>query len=98
MGFLDFFRRKHAPSIDPRLLGRWVLIRTEDDIDTGEGVTAEFWPDGSLIYAIHQADRGQIMRLTYRVESDELVTDQPSAPRPERANPDYSEGMKQRGL
>jgi hypothetical protein len=44
----------------------------------------EFHPNGGLTYAINAGDRWQIIRLTYRVDGDCIISDQPSSPREER--------------
>jgi len=68
-----------------RLIGSWKLVRDETDNDTGEGVTMEFSEDGRLTYSIDQQESVEIMNLTYRVDGDELVTDQASSPREHRS-------------
>jgi hypothetical protein len=83
MGFFDRFRRAPRSTRSADLLGCWQLVRSEPEAD-GKGVEMEFRPDGELQYRIDAGDRWQIMRLTYRVEGDVIVTDQPSAPREER--------------
>ena len=40
--------------------------------------------DGRLDYVILEDEKAQVMRLTYLVDGDCLVTDQPSAPKVER--------------
>jgi hypothetical protein len=45
-----------------------------------------FHADGRLEYRILEGSVLQIMKLTYRVEGDEIVSDQPSSPREERTN------------
>jgi hypothetical protein len=49
-----------------------------------EAVEMEFLSNGLLVYAVELPDRWQIIQLTYRVDGDTLITDQPSAPREER--------------
>jgi hypothetical protein len=67
------------------LLGTW-----KSDPQDGESlrsygkVTLRFGSDGSLLYTVHQAEKDQVMRLTFRLESGFIVTDQPSHPQPER--------------
>ncbi len=86
MGLLDRFRSPVGPAdVDP-ILGSWRLVRAEGQFDTGEGVELEFKPSGELIHATDIGHRWQIMRLTYRVQDDVLITDQPSAPREERTH------------
>jgi len=59
-------------------------MKTEDEIDAGKGVILDFSANGQLSYTIRQADKNQIINLVYHVAGDQLVTDQPSAPRQER--------------
>ena len=67
-----------------RLVGKWRLLQSADEIDTADGIEMEFFPDGRLEYRIHEGDKISIMKLTYRVSGDDILTDQPSAPREER--------------
>lgn len=46
-------------------------------------VTMTFDKDG-LTYVVHGNESDQVILLTYRIEGDLLVTDQPSSPREER--------------
>jgi len=47
-------------------------------------VTLEFRADGNLLYIVHEPDRDQVMRLTFRVQAGFIITDQPSKPHPEK--------------
>jgi hypothetical protein len=47
-------------------------------------VSLRFDKEGKLEYTIHLPDEDQIMLLTYRLDGECLVTDQPSSPREER--------------
>ena len=47
-------------------------------------VTLHFHADGTLLYTIHEPDKDQVMRLTFRVEPGFIITDQPSQPQIER--------------
>lgn len=67
-----------------KLIGKWRLIDTQGHVDVGdEGVTMEFFADGNCDYTIHSADKDQIMKLTYRIEGDCIVSNQPSHPKEE---------------
>jgi hypothetical protein len=67
------------------LLGGWVVDPGDEVARAHFGdVAMEFDPDGSLRYVIRGDEKDQVMLLRYRVEGDELVTNQPSAPREER--------------
>lgn len=68
-----------------QLIGTW----TSDplDIESQEAFgnsTLEFREDGQLVYTIHGEAKDQIILLTYRVENNILVTNQPSFPREEK--------------
>lgn len=67
------------------LVGRWVIDPADSHVIEAFGqASLDFREDGSLIYSTLEGGRIQTMFLTYRVAGDELVTDQPSAPREER--------------
>ena len=68
-----------------RLVGTW---RTDPNDrwslrEYGE-VSLRFERDGTLVYTVHLPTKEQIMRLTYRVDGNRLITDQPSSPREEQ--------------
>lgn len=67
------------------LLGRWRLTEADADLDIGEGVLLEFRRNGRLLYTIRAAGKERIVRLTYRVNGNVLLTDQPPSPWLERA-------------
>lgn len=46
----------------------------------GGNATMEFKENGELIYLIEENNRIQAMLLTYEVDGDKLITDQPSMP------------------
>ena len=72
-----FWKRRDRP---PWILGKW-MGRVNN-----EPVAMEFRDDGRLAYVVLKPDgTTQITRMTYRIEGDELVTDQPSRPREERS-------------
>jgi hypothetical protein len=83
MGFLDFLKRNNANARDERLLGKWQLVKSEGDMDVGEGVTMTFTDDGQLVYVIHQKGSDQIMNLVFTVVGNQLVTNQVSHPQEE---------------
>jgi hypothetical protein len=68
-----------------QLLGTW---RTDPNdqwsLRTYGEVSLRFEKGGALVYTVHLPNKDQIMRLTYRVDGNILVTDQPSSPREER--------------
>ena len=83
--FWFLVRVAHPGMGEQRLIGKW---RSDADDPEGIGefgeVSLEFSPNGGLTYTIHVDEKRQIILLTYRVEGDVLITDQPSHPKEER--------------
>ena len=77
---------------EAELIGTW-KSDPADAAGTGVygAVTLKFGSDGTLLYTIHEVDRDQVMRLTYRTEPGVIVTDQPSQPRPERTEFEFTQ-------
>jgi hypothetical protein len=69
-----------------KLIGIWSSDPADSSgVESYGTATLEFGADGSLIYTVHESDRDQVMLLTFRVEEPGfIVTDQPSAPHPEK--------------
>ena len=65
---------------DPGLLGLWRQVTPE----VSEPVMAKFSSGGQLEYHITERSRVGIMKLTYRIEGSDIISNQPSAPREER--------------
>ena len=63
-----------------QLLGIWHV----DTKDVFGDVTLEFSSDGTLRYVVREKEKSQIMNLTYRIDGDYLITDQPSSPKIEK--------------
>jgi len=75
-----------------QLTGKWKSDPSDPSTKANYGeVTQIFHDDGRLTYIIHSAERDQVMRLVYRIEGDELVTDQPSAPSEHRTRFKFDE-------
>lgn len=88
MGLFGIFKRRQRGD-DPRLHGRWLLVRSDDPtMEVGEGVEVGFSADGKLTYTMRHGDRRQIMNLTYEVRGSEIVSNQPSAPAEHRTRYD----------
>jgi hypothetical protein len=67
------------------LVGYWKADPADvGAFDEDSLVTLLFSDDGELTYAIQSTGGLQVILLRYRIEGDQLVTDQPSAPREER--------------
>lgn len=76
-----------------QLLGKWKSDPEHPATQANYGrVTQTFHEDGRLTYVIHSPGKDQVMRLVYRVDGDELITDQPSAPGEHRTKFSFDEG------
>ena len=60
------------------IVGCWQFVESDDP--SFEPAELDIRGDGRLFYSIDAGDRWQIMKLTWRVEGDVIVTDQPSHP------------------
>lgn len=70
---------------EKKLLGKWISEPGGSEIhESYEDTTLEFKQGGRLDYTIHGSEKDQKIFLTYRVEDNILITDQPSHPREER--------------
>jgi hypothetical protein len=68
-----------------RLVGKWKSDPDDQETISEYGdVWLDFSPNGGLTYTVHAQGKRQIMLLTYRVEGNVLITDQPSDPKEER--------------
>jgi hypothetical protein len=75
---LELTENKNA-TLENRIQGRWYGQYQ------GQPMALEFAPDGQLACVFREGDKRQIIKLTYRVEGEYLITDQPSHPREERS-------------
>lgn len=71
-------------SLKERVLGRWYGKLDADP------VALDFAPDGRLAFVTLHGDRRQTIMLTYRIDDDDLITDQPSQPREERTKIEFA--------
>ena len=68
-----------------KLLGTWISDPEDtESIRRFGNVRLHFTIDGRLIYTILGEEKDQKIFLTYRVENNILITDQPSDPREEQ--------------
>lgn len=75
-----------------RLVGKWKSDPDDPTTQSNYGqVTQTFYEDGRLTYVIHSPEKDQVVRLVYKVEGDDLVTDQPSAPAEHRTKFGFDE-------
>lgn len=66
-----------------QLLGKWLSESDTSGINA-QVIMLEFGNDNTLTYTIHSRNKKEIILLTYRIDGDYLVTDQPSEPREEK--------------
>jgi hypothetical protein len=77
------------------LVGKWMSDPGEVESIRNYGrVSLDFSDKGTLVYAIHASGKKEFIFLTWRVEGDVLVTDQPSAPKQERTKFSIDPGGK----
>lgn len=84
MGIFTFFRRVRRSAIEHPVIGVWTLAKAAANIDPGDGCDMYIRSDGTMDYVIHEDGKLQIMKFMYRIEGDQLITNQPSKPREER--------------
>ena len=93
MGILDIFRRPGPPTSDVRLHGTWILVQSDGDMDAGDGVQMEFHPNGALTYAVREGGKLQVMKMTYRVKGNQIISNQPSHPREDRTHYSFEDDL-----
>ena len=74
------------------LIGSQKLVEADPSLDLGENDEMYFSESGDLLYAIDAGSKQQIMNLTYKVDSEFLITDQPSNPNVQRTRYNIEEG------
>jgi hypothetical protein len=68
-----------------KLIGKWITASGDDKAYENYGkVTLEFLEDANLIYTIHEKEKDQKIFLTYRVQDNYLITNQPLKPQEEK--------------
>lgn len=68
------------------IIGLWILIENDTEAASKEKVFMEFKPNGELILTYSSREKDSIIFLTYKIQGDVLVTDQPSHPRAEESS------------
>lgn len=63
------------------LIGKWKIISVGSET---EDITLEFYDDGNLRYTIYAEGKRNVILLTYYIQDDFIVTDQPTSPRIEK--------------
>ena len=77
---------------DPRLIGAWRLFRADQSLDFAPNVRMEFLAGGRLRYTFDVGGNPQSLMLVYRVEGDQLFTDNPAAPHASEARYRFGPG------
>lgn len=73
------------------LAGVWKVDPCDRPSIEAYGLTEmKFTSRGELIYTVHESDKDGIILMRYRVEGQEIVTDQPSQPREERTRFEFT--------
>jgi hypothetical protein len=66
------------------IIGVWRTDLTDELTKSEYGnATMEFTKDGNLIYLVHSSNSVGVY-MTYKIEGNTLITDQPSSPKEER--------------
>src|SRR5688572_27516409 len=80
LGVMNLLSRLFKRNSEPNLLGLWRQVAPE----VPEPILAKFYSGGRLEYLVAEPGRVGIIKLTYRIEGSEIISNQPSAPREER--------------
>jgi hypothetical protein len=90
MGKLDV-----RPTGWQQIVGKWRSDPTDSEAITAYGdASLELSSNGGLVYIVHSEGKRQVMLLTYRIEGDVLITNQPSHPKEERTRFEIRPGGK----
>lgn len=81
MNFTRIWKRQNKIITHEQLIGKWHMIHAEGNMEPNDNVTMRFDKDGRLTYTYHLEDKDQIIFLTYFLDGDNIITDQPSDPR-----------------
>ena len=84
----------HIPEQMHALIGTWGSDPADAGAQNYGSLTLKFLSDGNLLYIIHGDGKDQIIRLTFRLDSNFIITDQPSNPRSERTAYEFTEDGK----
>ena len=74
------------------LVGTWKLVKADQDIDVEDGVEMVIDPDGRIVYVLHRGTKKQIINLTFRLEKDLIISDQPSHPEEQATKVTFDSG------
>jgi hypothetical protein len=82
---MSFLRNLFTKPANKLLLGQWYSDLTDEKTHNSIGdVKITFTKDGKLIYEIRETEVLQIINMTYLVNGNTLITDQPSHPKIEK--------------
>ncbi|WPU99898.1 hypothetical protein SNE26_28215 [Mucilaginibacter sp. cycad4] len=66
------------------LIGTWKLDETNlEALEIYGNTSMEFKDNGELLYTVNEGDKKQHVFMTYEVQGNKLLTDQPSSPKQE---------------
>lgn len=83
VGDVKWFSRH---SRTPTLVGAWQVDPADAaTLNAFGNVEMQFDERGNLRYVVKGREADQIILMTYKVEGDEILSDQPSHPRPQRS-------------
>jgi hypothetical protein len=78
--------------LQSKLVGKWQIDPSDQAaLDRFGNVLLEFRNDGSLVYVVESDSKDQIIFLRFRIGGEDLITDQPSAPKEERTRFGFTE-------
>jgi len=73
-------------ALDSKLFGKWVLKAVDGArCERSNKETIKFKPNGILLYGFISEGKTQYAILTYDIQGDKIISDQPTAPRLEKS-------------
>lgn len=84
MSLFNLFRKNKEHSGCSNICGEWILCKDDPDYGKAGTVSVEFHANGRLNYKIEEEAKMSVVCLTYFIDGNEIVTDQPSSPKEER--------------
>ena len=91
---MSFLKRIFGASgLEKRIIGDWFSDLSDEKTASEIGdIKMSFNNDGKLVYEINEHDKTQIIYLTFLIEGNKLITDQPSHPKKEETEVYFDEG------
>lgn len=84
MDLFKLFRKNKEHLESSNICGEWILYKDDPVYGKAGAVSIEFHTNGRLNYKIEEESKINVVCLTYYIDGNELVTDQPSSPKKER--------------